>query len=401
MGNVDRVLAAVVGGLLLLPLAACSRFRESAPSGLPVSAVVAADELYGVRYAGPEPAGEPASYWPTIGMPADDTPDVQPAVAALPPRSRMFPRLFGDASATGERLVGYSEGDDGTVPFGFRYAAALADDAEPAPVLAPPPDPLFDVGAISADDGRDRPGPFASVRSEFQQGWWNLRADHRNYYNRRTMRDLFLGVGGAAVLANTSLDDDFHGWYQRDVRSTETDNFSSFWKTFGEGQIFIPAYAGLAVVGGLFDDRPLIGGVGDYSDRVTRAYLVGTPPMLLMQMLLGGSRPDECGVGSQWKPFDDNNAVSGHAFIGAVPFITAAKTVDNPWMKAAFYTMSTFPAWSRVNDDAHYASQVCLGWWMAYLACRAVDDTAEGDRCYSFTPLLTPEVTGLGVVVRR
>ncbi len=239
------------------------------------------------------------------------------------------------------------------------------------------------------------------AQTNFEELRCNIRSDYRNYYSWITMRDLLLGVAFASPLANTSLDDNFQGWYQRDVRSPDTDSFCSFWKTFGEGQIYIPAFAGLMVVGKMFEDRPLLGGAGEYGDRVTRAYLVGAPPMLFMQFLLGGSRPGEANVESRWKPLDDNNSVSGHAFIGAVPFITAAKMTENPWLKGTFYACSTFTAWSRINDDDHYLSQAFLGWWMAYLACRAVDDTEHADRCYEFTPLATPEMTGMGVVVQR
>jgi len=123
--------------------------------------------------------------------------------------------------------------------------------------------------------------------------------------------------------------------------------------------------------------------------------------MLLMQSLLGGSRPGEASVESQWKPFDDDNAVSGHAFVGAVPFITAAKMTENRWLKSGLYLCSTFTAWSRVDHDRHYLSQVCLGWWMAYLACDAVDGTEQKDRCYEVAPVVTREVTGVGITVRR
>ncbi len=235
----------------------------------------------------------------------------------------------------------------------------------------------------------------------FQETVYDVRSDHGRYYSWATMRGLLLGISAGSVLANTSLDEDFQSWYQDDVRTADTDHFARFWKTFGEGQIFIPAFAGLGLVGGLFADRPLLGTAGDFGDRTTRGYLVGAPPMLLMQFSLGASRPDETSMGSRWKPFDDTNAVSGHAFIGAVPFITAAKMTENPWVKSGLYICSTFTAWSRVNDHRHYLSQACLGWWMAYLASDAVDQTEHEDRCFAVAPLVTPEVTGVGIVVRR
>ena len=39
------------------------------------------------------------------------------------------------------------------------------------------------------------------------------------------------------------------------------------------------------------------------------------------------------------------------------------------------------PHWVRfrVNDNAHYPSQVMLGWWLAYLSASAVAMSDEGE----------------------
>ncbi|MBN2292231.1 MAG: phosphatase PAP2 family protein [Pirellulales bacterium] len=233
------------------------------------------------------------------------------------------------------------------------------------------------------------------------RGCCDIKCDYRNYYKCRTGRDLLLCVGAAAVMAHTSIDQDFQDWVQDDVRSSGSDNFASFWKTFGEGEIFVPAWAGLALVGSVLDKYPLMETAGDFGYRTTRSYLVGTPPMLFMQYCLGASRPDE-GQGSEWHPFQDSNGVSGHAFCGAVPFITAAQMSENCCMKGCFYFMSTLTAWSRINDDSHYLSQVWMGWWMAYLSCRSVSETEEGKRsCYSVAPMMAPGTVGMLLEYRR
>lgn len=229
----------------------------------------------------------------------------------------------------------------------------------------------------------------------------NVVSDYRHYYRWSTACDLGWAIALSAPLANTSLDEDFRHWYQRDVRSSGSDDLSSFWRPWGEGKIFIPAWAGLAVVGHLWEERPLATAVGRFGDRTTRAYLVGAPPMLLMQFALGASRPGETSHGSYWKPFDDTNAVSGHAFIGAVPFLTAARMTDRPAIKGALILLSTLPSWSRVNDDRHYLSQVCLGWYMAHLAVRAVDQTEDDRKPIRVVPIATTQMTGLGLVIER
>jgi len=270
----------------------------------------------------------------------------------------------------------------------------------PAAAFQPPGGPAFDplyTPAAQTPEFTPLPGG-ARLEAMWQQAKHDIYSDHANYYSWNTMRDLALGIAVASPVANTSLDQHFRDWYQHDVRSTGTDNFASFWKTFGEGQIFIPSFAGLALVGQYFGDGPLLGTAGDYGGRVTRAYLVGGPPMLVMQYFLGGGRPDDSGEASYWRPFCDSHGVSGHAFISSVPFITAANMVENPLAKGTFYILSTFTAWSRINDDAHYLSQACLGWWMGYLACRAVDDTARESRQFTITPIATPDMIGAAMV---
>ncbi len=217
------------------------------------------------------------------------------------------------------------------------------------------------------------------------------------------MRDLLIGISVAGVLANTSIDENFHQWHQDDVRSRETDHFAAFWRTWGEGEIFIPAFVVFGLAGALVEDRPKIDYLGAFGGNVARGYVVGAPPMLLMQFTLGASRPGETSAGSQWRPFSDDNGVSGHAFIGAVPFITAAGMTENPWLKGCLYACSTFTGWSRINDDYHYLSQVGLGWWMAYLSCRAVwqTDADADEQNVTFVPLVTPDMVGGYVVLRR
>jgi hypothetical protein len=49
-----------------------------------------------------------------------------------------------------------------------------------------------------------------------------------------------------------------------------------------------------------------------------------------------------------------------------------------------------------VNDDAHFTSQAILGWWIAYLACTAVDETETQIKDVRFMPV--PMGDGFGMV---
>ena len=212
--------------------------------------------------------------------------------------------------------------------------------------------------------------------------WDNVLRDHGNYYSRNNLALLAVGTGVAGVIANTRADgfinDDV---YQDTVRNARTDEYFEAihsMKLFGEGKYALPLYATAVTAGWLVDGEGGLGAAGQWGERSLRTILVGAPPMLAMQRVLGASRPGETSSGSHWEPFYDDNGVSGHAFMGAIPFITAAQMMESRWAKAGLYAGSTLAGLSRVNDNHHYTSQVVMGWWMAYLAARSVSGTETG-----------------------
>ena len=93
--------------------------------------------------------------------------------------------------------------------------------------------------------------------------------------------------------------------------------------------------------------------------------------------------------------------MSGHAFMGAIPFLSAAKMTEDPYLKATFYVASTLPGLSRITDDDHYPSQVLLGWWIAYLAASAVDEVNISRSHVSIFPMMIPDGAGVGIEFRR
>jgi hypothetical protein len=117
----------------------------------------------------------------------------------------------------------------------------------------------------------------------------------------------------------------------------------------------------------------------EWAQKSFRATLVGEPTVVFLAPAIGADRPDE--GDSHWRPYRNIRGVSGHTFVAGVPFITAAKMSENPYLKAIFYGISTFTGISRINDDKHYFSQVALGWYIAYLSCAVVEkgnDRQEG-----------------------
>jgi len=313
--------------------------------------------------------------------------------------------VSADALRTAYDGANESPGNQPLLPPGDRFIAAPT--ASPPLDLERPSLGFIDRCMIQGAEASDQfDATFAPVATELCT---DVCLDHQNFYGCENLGLFALGIGVGAVLANTSLDGDFDNWWQNDVRSQETNNLSSFFRPIGDGRYILSGLVVIAVVGhclsrqdwtiaGVMDHwseeriaqhrarRYVLLGITAWSCQTLRAAAVGAPPLLLSQWALGAARPDTRPYGSQWKPFTDTNAVSGHAFIGALPFITAAKMSHRPIMKITFYALSALPAWSRVNDQRHYLSQALLGWWFAYLSCDSVAKTELTKKNWLLTP---------------
>lgn len=176
-----------------------------------------------------------------------------------------------------------------------------------------------------------------------------------------------LGVSG--ILANSSTDREVREYYQEDIRSGATDTVASGGRAVGD--LFIMAT--LLLGAELYFDRETT--YGQWASLSLRAFALGGPAGLVIQKTTGGGRPAE--GDSHWRAFDDNNGLSGHAFVGAVPLITAARMQGDLRLKVLLYAASVLPALSRINDDQHYASQAVAGWYLAYASACAVDKDDE------------------------
>jgi len=221
----------------------------------------------------------------------------------------------------------------------------------------------------------------------------NLSKNSSQFYTSERLSRMGLGFLSMGLVANSSVDQKIQDWYQQDIRDEKTDLWSKRAKRFGEGEYLLPL---ALLAGGLcYRNRDL--SVGRWGLNAAHAYLVGLPPMWTMQYMTGGSRPNESDDGdSHWQPTQDDNGVSGHAFVGAVPFLTLAKMANNQKpLQYLAYAMSVLTAWSRVNDNAHYTSQAILGWYMAYESVDAVFDRSSEADNLTVSPMVSQQSYGL------
>lgn len=216
--------------------------------------------------------------------------------------------------------------------------------------------------------------------------------DYRHFYSSERLLRLGVGFGIGAISAHSNIDYLVRENYQKHLHSKATDDAARVFKYFGERKYLLPITALSASMRYIQPDSHLAAW-GLYS---IRAYITGAPAMVVMQRATGGSRPGETSHKSRWRPFSDDNGVSGHSYFGAVPFLTIARMNGHkPGIKYLAIAASTATAFSRINDDAHFLSQAALGWYMAWETVDAVFDAEKQAGGFSVVPVMNSDIYGI------
>ncbi len=224
-----------------------------------------------------------------------------------------------------------------------------------------------------------------------------IKRDYLAYYQPDNLAQLGYLSLGAALFANSNLDATLRSEFQQHINTNTNLELFEIGTQIGDaGQLLIslPIYASVYLLSERFH---FIGtnNLGKWGNRALRAALLAAPQHLLLGIATGAGRPTE--GASSWRPFDDNNGVSGHALYGALPLITLARMTRQPWLRAAYYTASTLPGLARISDDKHYGSQVLFGWSLAYLSTGTIFKNDHKRK-----PLFLPMAVGggAGIVFR-
>ncbi len=220
--------------------------------------------------------------------------------------------------------------------------------------------------------------------------------DFKNFYSKETLRLWSTALSQSLLLSYSPADNNISDAYQESIRGPRSDKISKALKPLGKWEKTWPIFFAASV----FDyipwrkQPPVLRTVGSWGSRSSRALFIGWPSVAVFQRVVGSPRPNT-GV-SKWQPFKNASGVSGHAFVGAVPFLAAGSMTENIWLKSMFIVASTATGISRINDNKHYTSQVTLGWLAAWLSVRAISIT---EKSYKKQNSLNLNVYGNGLQV--
>ncbi len=415
-GRLVRCLVAIVTMACLAPIAV----RADDPRGILVSG--AAPELWQRTTA------TVAAEWPIARLVEPDfaigsagliesawvEPQDQITPSWPPTRQRAIVRLTPDADGAWlqagvqtQTLAGAAAGGTGIELVGaWESSPAIADmSVELASQVAPTADPMFALPPLDREEflptaAADLPWSKSRFPRASRAGHKVWR-DYKNFYDCEGLVCVTAAFGAGALMANTGFDDTMQTAWQNGVEPTGVGTFFSGCKDIGEGRYVLPIFGVAAATGLVFEGNPFGDVVGEWGSRSLRMFVVGAPPLYVLQLATGASRPSD-GYGSHWHFFNDNNGVSGHAFVGAIPFLAAADMVESPLLKGTLYVCSTFVGFSRMTDNAHYPSQVFLGWYLAWASSRAVSmtETQLAGMEVRVVPLPMADLGGMAVEAR-
>jgi membrane-associated phospholipid phosphatase len=88
----------------------------------------------------------------------------------------------------------------------------------------------------------------------------------------------------------------------------------------------------------------------------------------------GRLRPAESTDPFLFKPFSSHDAFpSGHATMAFALATSLSEEIRNRWASAALYAFATGTAWSRMNDERHWLSDVLAGAAVGFTAAKIVE----------------------------
>jgi membrane-associated phospholipid phosphatase len=228
-------------------------------------------------------------------------------------------------------------------------------------------DPVGQVLA-AADTTASAPDPVASAQKTGPEGWisvdyakllWDDTKETATgplHWDADEWRNFGLITGGLAITV-AFLDKPIRDAAQSN-RSSSADNFFHDIEKFGTKQYGLPVLIGFYAVGAAVDDyNAKTVGLDGFSASVISALTTS-----VFKGIAGRERPNT-GLGPHhWDPFGGGQSFpSGHA-TGAFAFASViAAHYDSPWVATTAYTIASLVGVARIEQDAHWTSDVIAG----------------------------------------
>jgi membrane-associated phospholipid phosphatase len=239
-------------------------------------------------------------------------------------------------------------------------AAAVSDEAwlsDPLGAVLAEADTTAPASGLAS--GAAKTGPEGWISVDYAKLLWDDTKETATSplrWDADEWRNFGLITGGLAISV-AFLDKPIRDAAQRS-RSSSADDFFRNIEKFGTKQYGLPVLAGFYAVGLVADD---------YNAKTVAldgfsASVIGSLTTSVFKGIAGRARPNS-GLGPHhWNLFGgDQSFPSGHA-TGAFAFASViAGHYDSPWVATTAYTIASLVGVARIEQDAHWASDVVAG----------------------------------------
>jgi len=201
-----------------------------------------------------------------------------------------------------------------------------------------------------------------------------------------------LGIGVLAVGGVALLDEDLRKSVDRSSTGTSR-SLAKVVEPFG-GEYSLGVLGGFFLAGKMFDDDKAMAVAEDGLASSLIAAGAITP---LLKVTFGRRRPSQTegtlDLGGGGESFPSGHATQAFAVASVV-----ASHYDSIWVKVGAYGLASLVGWSRMQDKAHYASDVLAGALIGIVVGKAVVRLHESQRFrISAAPSLNPSSRGVAL----
>lgn len=174
-------------------------------------------------------------------------------------------------------------------------------------------------------------------------------------------------LGGLSWL--TLLDKPVQDYVQNNRNSTG-DGVARAVRSFGQPEVYGTIALGMLGAGLITGDAEVARSGG----RLGAALALGGAASTVAKWALGRPRPSESLIADRYAPFSGGDAMpSGHTTMAFALATALADDIDRTWASLVLYTFATGVAWSRINDNRHWLSDVAGGAVLGVTSAKVVN----------------------------
>lgn len=272
---------------------------------------------------------------------------------------------------------------------GWQATGWSPPDAPEQLAAAPDPGPTAVPASATGDPAPASPGE-PLLNGDY---WLSYLTDIPRFFTAPLRFDTtdWIKTGAFVIAAGGAyLGDEHIKRFFRDHRTSTGDSIAAFGYRLGDSKTILGGSALAYAVGYAADDRKTreTALLVLQSWALTQAAVEGT------KYLAGRQRPgytdDKAqfeGPGGAGKSF-----FSGHAANAFAVAAVVSEQYEDPWVAPVAYGLAGLVAWSRVNDNAHWASDVVVGAGVGYAVGKLVTHFSpfKDDVGLTATPMIAP-----------